>query len=35
MVMGNNKLAITNNAGKLLGISIAMLMRRYDAGRIT
>jgi hypothetical protein len=35
MVMGNNKSATTKNAGELLAISIAMQMRRYDAGRIT
>ena len=33
--MGNNKLATTKNAGKSLAISIAIRMRRYDAGRIT
>ena len=35
MVMGNNKSATTKNAGELLAISIAMRMRRYEAGRIT
>ena len=33
--MGNNKSATTKNAGELLAISIAMRMRRYEAGRIT
>ena len=35
IVMGNNKLATTKNAGKLLAISITMRMRRYNAGHIT
>ena len=34
MVMGNNKSATTKNAGKLLVISIAIRMWRYNAGRI-
>ncbi len=34
MLVGNNELAITKNAGKLLAISIAMRMRQYDAGQI-
>jgi hypothetical protein len=34
MLVGNNELATTKNAGKLLAISIAMRMRRYDAGCI-
>jgi len=34
MVVGNNESATTKNAGELLTISIAMRMRRYDAGRI-
>ena len=34
MIMGNNKSATTKNAGKSLAISIAMLMRRYDAACI-
>jgi len=34
MLVGNNKLATTKNAGKSLLISIAMLMRWYDAGHI-
>jgi len=32
--MGNNKSATTKNAGKLLVISIATRMRRYNLGRI-
>jgi len=32
--MGNNKSATTKNAGKLLAISIAMLIQRHDEGRI-
>ncbi len=35
MVVGNNKLTATKNAGKSMVISIAMAMDRYDAGRIT
>jgi hypothetical protein len=34
MLVGNNKSATAKNAGKLLVISIATLMRRYDTGRI-
>jgi hypothetical protein len=34
MLVGNKELATTKNAGELLAISIAMRMRRYDAGRI-
>jgi hypothetical protein len=34
MLVGNNKLATTKNAGKSLATSNAMLMRRYDTGRI-
>jgi hypothetical protein len=34
MVMGNNKSATTKTAGELLPISIAIRMRRYEAGRI-
>ena len=34
MLVGNNKSATTKNAGKLLAISIAMRMQRYDAGCI-
>ena len=34
MVMGNNKSATTKNAGKLLAISIAMRMQRYNVGHI-
>jgi len=34
MVVGNNELTATKNAGKLLVISIAIRMRRYDTGRI-
>ena len=32
--MGNNKSVTTKNAGKLLAISIAMAMHRYNAGCI-
>jgi hypothetical protein len=35
MVVGNNKLMATKNAGESMAISIAMAMQRYDAGRIT
>ncbi len=34
MVVGNNESATTKNAGKLLVISIAVRMWRYDPGRI-
>jgi hypothetical protein len=34
MLVGNNKSATTKTAGELLAISIAMLMRQYDAGCI-
>jgi hypothetical protein len=34
MVMGNNKLVTTKNAGESLAILIAMQMRQYNAGRI-
>jgi hypothetical protein len=34
MVVSNNKLTTTKNAGKLLAISIAMRMRQYNAGHI-
>jgi len=34
MVVGDNELRATKNAGKLLAISIAMVMQRYNAGRI-
>jgi hypothetical protein len=34
MLVGNNELATTKNAGESLVISIAMAMQRYDAGRI-
>jgi len=34
MVMGTNKLATKINAGESLAISVAIRMRRYDAGRI-
>jgi hypothetical protein len=34
MLVGNNELAITKNAGKSMAILIAMRMRRYNAGRI-
>ena len=32
MLVGNNELAITKNAGESLAILIAMRMRRYNAG---
>jgi hypothetical protein len=32
MLVGNNFLATTKNAGESLAISIAMRMRRYNAG---
>jgi len=34
MLVGNNVLMTTKNAGKLLAISIAMRMWQYDAGCI-
>jgi hypothetical protein len=34
MVVGNNELTTTKNAGKLTTISMAMAMQLYDAGRI-
>jgi len=34
-VSGNNESATTKNAGESLVISIAMRMRRYDAGCIS
>jgi len=34
MVVANNKIDETQNAGKLTTISVAMAMQRYDAGRI-
>ena len=34
MLVGNNELATTKNAGELLAISIAMRMRQYNAGSI-
>jgi hypothetical protein len=34
MLVGNNESATTTNAGESLAISIAMRMRRYDAGHI-
>jgi hypothetical protein len=34
MVVGNNELTATKNAGGLMAISIAMAMQWYDAGRI-
>jgi len=34
MLVGNNESATTKNAGESLVISIAMRMRRCDAGRI-
>ena len=34
MVVGDNELMTTKNAGKSLAILIAMQMRRYDAGCI-
>ena len=34
MVVGDNELTATTNAGGLMAISIAMAMQRYDAGRI-
>ena len=33
MVVGDNESTATNNAGKLMAISIAMAMQRYNAGR--
>jgi hypothetical protein len=35
MVVANNKIDETKNAGKLTTISMAMAMQRYDAGRIS
>jgi len=34
MLVGNNELATTKNAGESLAILIAMRMRRYGAGHI-
>ena len=34
MVVGNNKLTATKNAGESMEISIAMAMQWYDAWRI-
>ena len=34
MVVANNKIDETKNAGKSTTISVAMAMQRYDAGRI-
>jgi hypothetical protein len=34
MLVGNNELATTTNAGESLAILIAMRMRRYDTGLI-
>jgi hypothetical protein len=34
MVVGNNELTTSKNEGESLAISIAMQMRRYDAGHI-
>ena len=34
MVVGNNEIDETKNAGKSTTISIAMAMQRYDAGHI-
>ncbi len=35
MVVANNEIDETKNAGKLTTISMTMRMQRYDAGRIT
>ena len=35
MVVANNKIDETKNAGKLTTISMAMAMQRYEAGHIT
>ena len=35
MVLANNKINETKNAGKPTTISMAMAMQQYDAGRIT
>ena len=35
MLLGNNQLATTKNAGKSLVISIAMWVWQYNVGRIT
>jgi len=34
MVVGNNELMATKNAGKSMAISIAMAMQQYNAGCI-
>jgi len=34
MVVANNKIGETKNAGKLMPISMAMAMQRYDVGHI-
>ena len=33
--MGDNEIGDDKNEGKLLAISIAMVMQQYNAGRIT
>jgi hypothetical protein len=35
MVVANNKIDETKNAGKSTTVSVAMAMQQYDAGRIT
>ncbi len=35
MVVANNKIDETKNAGKLTTVSVAMAMQQYDAGHIT
>ncbi len=34
MVVANNEIDVTKNAGELVAISMTMGMQRYDAGRI-
>jgi hypothetical protein len=34
MVVGNNESTTTKHVGEMLVISVAMQMRRYDAGHI-
>ena len=34
MVVGNNDLTATKNAGELMAILIAMAMQQYDVGHI-
>jgi hypothetical protein len=35
MVVGENESMATKNAGESMAISVAMVMQRYDVGRIS